>query len=229
MSEAGDERVEAPRRWVAEFHDSEPEVRGVLDDVREQHLLGEHEEVRERLRAFAAAEDGIFRLVALAVLDVDAFYEDLAAQYDDGEAPTEELRALASAYGRLEEEFELVLSEQMNELRNPRPSLRRGFRYSPSTNMPRLDYDVYSGAVKLCQFVHPPSHALMLARAIVASTTELLERVEENDDEVAEYERERLAAVHEDLADAVAAMDDLVADPDADDAEADIYEDWSFY
>lgn len=225
---------EAPRRWVESFYESEREVRGVLDDVREAHLLGNHEDVREQLRAFAAAEEGIFHAIALAVLDVERFYEDLADQYDDPNetAPTEEFRTLGTEYDRLADDLELVLNERMKELYNPMPVLSRGFRYSESTQLPRLDYDGYSGNVKLCQFVHPPSQALLLARAVVGSTRELLDRVEENDDEIASYERERIATVYETLEDELAEMEAYVnreADPVADPSDLEPDDDWAFY
>jgi hypothetical protein len=217
-----------PRAWAEAFRESEAEVRSVLDDVREAHLLGDHETVREQLRAFARAEGGIFRLVALAVLDVEALYDDLSSQYEEEAAPTADLRALADEYGRLADELELVFAERTRDLRNPMPTLRCGFRYSESLDLPRLDYDVYSGDVELCGFVHPPSQALMLARTLVVSVRELLERVESNDDAVADTERERLARAYEG---ATRELDRLEAFVDADDAaeDADAYDDWSFY
>jgi hypothetical protein len=224
--------ADPPRRWVEAFSDSEREVRSVLDDVREAHLLGEYDEVRERLRSLAEAEAGIFRLVAFAVLDAEEFYDDLATQYGDSESPpTEELRALGAEYDRLADEIELVFAERVSGLQNPMPTLRCGFGYSNSTNLPRLDYDLYSGDVALCEFVHPPSQSLMLARNIVASTGELLRRVEENDDTIAEAERERLAVACRALREDVAEVDEFVATDD-EVAEGDphgVYDDWSFY
>lgn len=222
---------EPPRRWVEAFSDSEREVRSVLDDVREAHLLGEYDDVRERLRALAEAEIGIFQLVALAVLDVEEFYDDLDAQYGDDESPpTEALRALGSEYDRLADEIELVFTERVNGLQNPMPTLKCGFGYSNSANLPRLDYDLYSGDVALCEFVHPPSQSLMLARSIVASTSELLRRVEENDDPIAEAERERLAAACRSLREDVAEVDEFVAADEAGEGDPrDVYDDWSFY
>ena len=223
--------AEPPRRWVEAFSDSEREVRSVLDDVREAHLLGEYDDVRERLRALAEAETGIFHLVALAVLDAEGFYDDLDAQYGDEESPpVEELRALGTEYGRLADDLELVFTERVNGLQNPMPTLKCGFGYSNSTNLPRLDYDLYSGDVALCEFVHPPSQSLMLARSIVASTGELLRRVEENDDTIAEAERERLAAVCRSLDEEVSEVDEFVANDEVDEADPnDVYDDWSFY
>ncbi|WP_338739337.1 hypothetical protein [Haloplanus salilacus] len=229
MSDSTD--ADPPRRWVEAFYDSEREVRSVLDDVREAHLLGEYDEVRDRLRALAEAETGIFQLVALTVLDLEGFYDDLDDQYDDGESPpTEELRALGDEYGRLADDLELVFTERVNGLQNPMPALKCGFGYSNSTNLPRLDYDLYSGDVALCEFVHPPSQSLRLARSIVASTGELLRRVEENDDTIAEAERERLAAVCRSLREDVAEVDEFVADDEVAEADpSDVYDDWSFY
>lgn len=234
MPESDGNEVEPPKQWVVEFHESESEVRGVLKDIREAHLLGEYDTVQDRLRAFAEAEPGIFKLVALAVLDVDTLYEDLEAQYTQDTAPIGELQDLCEEYSRLAEHFEHVFTERVNELRNPMPTLKRGFLYSRAANLPRLDYDLYSGQVKLCEFIHPPSQSLMLAHGIVSSTRELLEKVEENDDEIAETELDRLGIISERLNDELAALNAVAPTPDdeeyAEDREAsDIYNDWSFY
>lgn len=224
--------ADPPRRWVEALLESEEEVRSVLDETRDAHLLGEYETVRERLRAFSRAEDGIFRAVALVVLDSEGFYDDLDAQYDEAEtAPTDDLRAFGAEYDRLSEEFGLIYSELSHDLRNPMPALRRGFRYSRGVKLPLLDYDLYSGDVKLCQFVHPPSQALVLARSIVANTSRLLEHVEENDDEVAPTELELLALVYEDLEAELSNLEALVdRDPGEDGAdEPEVYQDWSVY
>jgi hypothetical protein len=222
---------EPPRSWVEAFFDSEAEIRGVLEDVREAHLLGDHETVREKLRAFAQAENGIFRIVALVVLDAETFYTDLEEQYAEETPPTEELQAIGSEFDRLADDLELVFSEQMNQFQNPRPGLRRGFRYSEETKLPRLDYDVYSGEVKLCQFVHPPSQALVLVQSILYSTRKLLEQVDANGDPIAEGERERIANMHDHLSEELAEMEAYVEAPPEDerDTELDPFDDWSFY
>lgn len=177
----------------------------------------------------------MFRAAALATIDVEPFYDELESQYDDEEAArVEELRRFGAEYGRLSDEFELVYSERIHDLRNPMPTLRRGFRYSSGIELPLLDYDLYSGDVELCRFVHPPSQALMLARSIVANTTRLLEQIEENGDGIAATERELLALVYEDLEEEVAALDEFVGagereeDP-KDPEEAEPYQDWSVY
>ncbi|WP_311172045.1 hypothetical protein [Halobellus ordinarius] len=227
-----DDAADPPRAWVESFHESEAEVRDVLDGIREQHLLGETEAVRERLRAFGEAEPGIFRLIALVTIDIETVYDDLAEQYDDGEAPTEELRALGREYQRLSDEIELVFAEQTQDLRNPMPQVKCAFRYSESIKLPRLGYDVYSGDVRLCEFAHPPSQALMFARTLLASTRELLQRVDANDDEIAANERERLAYVYESLTDELEALDGYVTQgTDESPAETnaqEVYDDWSF-
>jgi hypothetical protein len=85
------------------------------------------------------------------------------------------------------------------------PTLKRSVRNSRAVSLPRLDFDLYSGDVKLCEFIHLPSQSLVLAHDIVASTRELLETVEENDDEIAASERERLAVVADHLSEELAA------------------------
>lgn len=82
MAATEEKATEPPRSWVEQFYDSESEVRGVLDDTRGAHLLGEYETVREQLRAFGQAEKGLFRAIALIVIDVESFYEDVADQYE---------------------------------------------------------------------------------------------------------------------------------------------------
>ncbi|MBX0305720.1 hypothetical protein [Haloarcula salinisoli] len=223
--------TEPPRAWVEQFYDSEAEVRGVLDDIREAHLLGEYEDVREKLRAFGEAENGLFRAIALIVIDVETFYSDLAEQYEDETPPIEDLKALGSEYSRLDDPIELVLSERINELQNPQPGLRRGFRYSDETELPRLDYDIYSGDVELCQFIHPPSQALVLAQSIVNSTHLLLERVEANGDPIASAERERIATMHDHLTEELTEMAEYIeAAPEEDTStNLDPFDDHSFY
>ena len=231
MPESDAAGLEPPRSWVEGFFDSEAEIRGVLDDVREAHLLGDYETVREKLRAFAQAENGIFRVVALVVLDVETFYTDLAEQYDEETPPTEELRTIGSEFDRLADDLELVFSERMNEFQNPRPGLRRGFRYSEETQLPRLDYDVYSGDVKLCQFIHPPSQALILAQSILNSTRQLLEQVQANGEPIAEAERERIANMHTHLSEELSEMESYIETPNEaePDTELESVDDWSFY
>ncbi len=231
MAASDESTVEPPRAWVEDFLDSETEIRGVLDDVREAHVLGESETVREKLRAFAQTENGIFRVVALAVLDVETFYTDLKDQYEDESPPTEELQALGSEFDRLADDLELVLSERMNEFRNPRPGLRRAFRYSEGTQLPRLDYDVYSGDVKLCQFVHPPSQALVLVQSILHSTRKLLEQVDANGDPIAEAEKERIANMHNHLSEELAEMAAYIETTAVEESDNDLepFDDYSFY
>lgn len=231
MASTDAKTTEPPRSWVEQFYDSESEVRGVLDDIREADLLGKHEHVREKLRAFGQAEDGLFRAIALVVIDVESFYTDLAAQYEEDTPPIDELKALGSEYSRLADPLELVLSERMNEFQNPRPGLRRGFRYSEETELPRLDYDLYSGDVALCQFIHPPSQALVLAQSIVNSTHALLERVDANDDVIAQAERDRIATMHDHLTEELTEMTAYIEAPPEDDASTDLdpFDDHSFY
>lgn len=231
MSTSTEPTVEPPRLWVENCLDSEAEIRSVLADVREAHLLGESETVRETLRAFAKAEDGIFRVVALAVLDVDRFYTDLAAQYDEESPPTDQLHAIGSDFDRLADDLELVLSERMNEFRNPHPGLRRGFRYSEETQLPRLDYELYSGDIQLCQFIHPPSQALVLAQSIVNSTRKLLEQVDANGDPIAETELERIGNMHKHLSEELTEMAAYIEPAASDETETELepFDDWSFY
>lgn len=231
MDATDEPMMEPPRSWIEQFYESETEVRGVLDEIREAHLLGEYETVREKLRAFSQAENGLFRAIALIVLDIESFYTDLAAQYEEDSPPIEELKELGSAYSRLADDLELVLSERMNEFQNPRPGLRRGFRYSDETKLPRLDYDLYSGDVQLCQFIHPPSQALVLAESIVNSTHALLQRVEANQDPIAPAERERIAKMHEHLTEELTEMAEYIeAPPEAETAtDLEPVDDWSFY
>jgi len=46
-------------------------------------LLGDYAVVRENRRVFGQTEHGLFRAIALIVLDVETFYTDLANQYED--------------------------------------------------------------------------------------------------------------------------------------------------
>ena len=231
MATSDESTVEPPRAWVEDFLNSEAEIRGVLEDVREAHVLGESETVREKLRAFAQTENGIFRVVALSVLDVETFYTDLEDQYEDETPPTETLQAIGSDFNRLADDFEIVLSERMNEFRNPRPGLRRGFRYSEETQLPRLDYDVYSGDVKLCQFIHPPSQALVLVQSILHSTRKLIEQVEANGDPIAKTERERIANMHTHISEELTEMETYIEATAGEETDGKLepFDDWSFY
>jgi hypothetical protein len=225
---------ELPRRWVDEYFANEESVQRLLDETRELHLLGEHDQVRERLRAFAAAERGLFQVVAYTVLDVDRFYADVEAQYDS--PPLEELRALGRTYDPLSSEFEVILTEQLHDLHNPKPRIRRVFRYSEAQELPRLEYDVLSGEVQLCELAHTPSQALILAGLIVDNVGQLLDRVVENDDDLATAEHERLAQIVSelttDLEHLTAVVDRFEGEtmaPAGDDGDGEVYEDWSFY
>jgi len=231
MAATDEPTTEPPRSWVEQFYESESEIRGVLDDIREAYLLGEYADVREKLRAFGQAEHGLFRAVALIVIDVETFYTDLAAQYEDETPPTADLKRVGSEYSRLADPIELVLSERMNEFQNPRPGLRRGFRYSDETELPRLDYDLYSGDVQLCQFIHPPSQALVLAQSIVNSTQALLERVAANENPIAQAERDRIARMHDHLMAELDEMAEYIEAPPDEDASTELapFDDHSFY
>jgi hypothetical protein len=76
----------------------------------------------------------------------------------------------------------------------------------------------------------------MLARGVVASTCDLLERVEENNDDISETERERLAMVYGNLDEELSRMgayvergdEEPLTDVDSLD-EVEAYHDWSFY
>lgn len=228
---------EPPRAWVEEFLANEDSLRRILDEVHEQHLLGEHETARERLRSLAAAEDEVFRVVALTALDADNFYDDLRAQYDDEPAPLDPLETFGERYRDLAPELELVFVESAHGYYNPDPSMTRRLRYSNALNMPRLSFDLYSGRSELCSFEHPPSQALGLAGLIVDGVAELLEQAAANDDDVSPTELARAESIVADLRDGVERVEEQLetADEAQSDGETDrrddydSYQDWGVY
>ncbi len=187
------------REWVEAFFKHEPSIRGLLDELEEERLLGNHDTVRDQLRSFAQAHDGVFRVVALSVLDVDPFYTDLQAQYDVATAPIEELQAFGSDYHLLEEPLELVFLEEIYGYYNPSPSVARRWRYDESRQMPRVAIELYSGEVSVGEFEQPPGQALTVAGLIIDSVAELLERANSHDDPITTGELDRVTELCEEL------------------------------
>lgn len=236
MSSEPIKKSEPPRTWVEELIESEESVRNVLDEIHEQHLLGNYETVRERLRAFAEAESGIFRVISFAALDVESFYDDLAEQYDD-EPPQQTLKEIGQRYEPLRSELELVFAETFHGYHNPSPSMIRQLRYSESTNMPRLAFEVYSGDVELSRFDYPPSQALTLAGLIIEGVGELLEQATTNADKISARELERSSAVHEQIEADLQHVQDYLPKTDTSETDSalaefdddDRYGDWGVY
>jgi hypothetical protein len=235
-SNSDDSTSQPPRSWVEQFISSENSVRRVLDEVQEQYLIGEYKTAREQLRSLARTESDLFRVAALAVLDADGFYEDLRDQYDEMSPPVDTLESFGSQYADISEEFELVFRELAQGFYNPSPSVARQFRYSEPMSLPRLAFDLYSADLKLCQFEHPPSQALILAGLVVDGVAELLEKTNTNNDEVAQSEIDRAQSIIEQVSQDVEpvgeqleAVDDVPLDETNNRNDYDTYQDPGVY
>lgn len=158
---------------VEAFFDRERAVRSLLDDLDGLALRGEHEAVRERVRAFADADREAFFAVALALADSPHFFGDVESRL--GVEPADDLRDLAETYATLSRPFGLVRMEVAEDRHNPVTGLDVTTSYEPDGRLPMVAYTVHSGNVALQETRGSPSEVLAAAVYLLRATNDALE------------------------------------------------------
>lgn len=173
---------EMPKALVEDFLAQEAGTRAFLDDLQKLAAEGRHDEVRERLRAFAEQSQGAFFTVALSLGGTAQFFADVEAQMDPEVG--ELLRDLETTYGTLAEEFSIVRTEQTQDRKNPITSISVSTRYLPEEEVPLVEYAPLSGDRQLAESRESPEEVLQVAHFLVQATTDALEEALENNQTV---------------------------------------------
>jgi len=164
---------EMPGAIVEEFLHRERGTRALLDDLERLALEGDHEEVRDRIRAFAQSDRGVFFAVALALTNSKHFFGDVESQL--GVEPADRLRDLAETYPTLAEPFALVRMEVASDRKNPTTGMDVTTTYHRDEEVPLVEYTVHSGEVELAESRGSPSEVLGTAGQLVEATNDALE------------------------------------------------------
>lgn len=145
----------------------------LLDEFEKLSIEGEHEELRERVRAFAESNREVFYTVALALTNSPHFFGDVEAEL--GGEPADKLRELAETYPALAEPFSLVRVEVTNDRHNPVTELDVTTSYHREQEVPMIAYTASSGRVPLYDFRGSPHEVLQTAVYLVEATNDSLE------------------------------------------------------
>jgi len=164
---------EMPGAIVEEFLHRERGTRALLDDLERLAVEGDHEEVRDRIRAFAQSDRGVFFAVALALTNSKHFFGDVESQL--GVEPADRLRDLAETYPTLAEPFALVRMEVASDRKNPTTGMDVTTTYHRDEEVPLVEYTVHSGEVELAESRGSPSEVLGTAGQLVEATNDALE------------------------------------------------------
>lgn len=167
------ERADVPGAIAEAFLERERGIRGLLDDLDALAVRGDHATVRERIRAFAGADERAFYAVAFALTGSDQFFGDVEAQL--GVEPADQLRDLAATYPRLAEPFGLVRLEVANDRHNPVTGIDISTAYAPDEAVPLIEYSLHSGELDLYASRGSPQEVLGAAAYLVGATNDALE------------------------------------------------------
>lgn len=158
---------------VEEYLEHERGTRALLDELEKLSIEGEHEELRERIRAFAEHNREVFYTVALALTNSPHFFGDVEAQL--GVGPADKLRDLAETYPSLAEPFSLVRVEVTKDRHNPVTELDVTTSYHREEEVPLVSYTASSGGMDLYDYKGSPHEVLQTATFLVEATNDSLE------------------------------------------------------
>lgn len=158
---------------VEEYLEHERGTLALLDELEKLSIEGRHEELRDRVRAFAEHNQEVFYTVALALTNSKHFFGDVEAQL--GVRPADKLRDLAETYPSLAEPFYLVRVEVTNDRHNPITELDVTTSYHREEEVPLVSYTASSGGVDLYDFSGSPHEVLQTAIFLVEATNDSLE------------------------------------------------------
>jgi len=199
---------EMPGAIVEQFLRHERGTRALLDDLERLAIEGEHAAVRERVRAFAEQQRGVFFAVALALSGSRHFYGDVESQL--GVEPAEALRELAETYPALAEPFGVVRMEVASDRHNPVTGLDVTTSYHAEEEVPLVGYTAHSGNLPLYESQGSPAEVLGTASQLVEATNDALGAALEqehsvNTDELSDLidRRDRLESELESLRDRI--------------------------
>lgn len=175
---AGTRRL-TPVELATAYQEYERGTRTLLDDLERATIEGNHQEVRERIRAFADTRQKVFFAVSLALNDSEGFFQEVESKL--GRETAAEFEELRETYGSLAEPFNLVRLEVARERQNPITNIDVRTAYSTEQEVPLVSYTVSSGGVELHEYQGTPQEALQSAGYIVQATNESLESALEAD------------------------------------------------
>jgi len=188
---------EMPKALVEDFLEQEAGTRAFLDELQKLAAEGRHDEVRDRLRAFAEHSQGAFFTVALSLGGTAQFFADVEAQMDTETG--EILRGLEDTYGTLADEFSIVRTEQTQDRKNPVTSMSASTTYRDEEEVPLIEYTPLSGELSLAESRESPEEVLQVAHFLVQSTTDALEVALDEDQTVNTEELSSLIDRREEL------------------------------
>jgi hypothetical protein len=199
---------EMPRAIVETFLERENGVRALLDELEMLAIEGRHDELRDRIRDVAEADEAVFYTVAFSLAGSKQFFGDVEAQL--GVTPADRLRDLSETYQSLAEPFTIVRTEITEDRQNPITDLRYSVSYHRGVESPIITHAPLSGDQALFESRGTPSEVLRLATDLVEATTDGLEVALEDEYSVNTEELSELIDRREELESALSALrDDL--------------------
>jgi predicted nuclease with TOPRIM domain len=193
---------------VEEYLEHERGTRALLDELEKLSIEGEHEQLRERIRAFADNNQEVFYTVALALTNSKHFFGDVEAQL--GVGPADKLRDLAETYPSLAEPFYLVRVEVTQDRLNPITELDVTTSYHREEEVPLVSYSAASGGVNLYDYKGAPHEVLQTAIFLAEATNDSLEAALSQNHSVNTDELSELIDRHEQLESELNALQDNI-------------------
>lgn len=158
---------------VESFLEREEGVWELLAELEALALRGEHDVVRERIRAFAQADGEAFFSVALALTDSEHFFGDVESQL--GVEPADALREVAETHPELARPFTVVRMEVIEDRHNPVTGLDVTTSYDAESQLPMVEYTAHSGNLALHRTRESPAEVLATALYVIQATNDALE------------------------------------------------------
>lgn len=180
----------------------------LLDELAGLALEGDHESVRERVRAFAESNRRAFFAVALALTGSDRFYGDVEAEL--GVPAGDALRSVGETYDDLAEHFGIVRLEIAADRHNPVTGLDVTTTYHAEQEVPLVDYTAHSGELALFESRGSPGEVLATATYMVEATNDALDAATSGDHAVATEELSELIDRREELESELTALRDQI-------------------
>lgn len=176
------DRADIPAAIVEAYLERERGTTALLDDLEKLAVEGREEEVCERIRALAEADEAVFYTVAFSLAGADTFFGDVEAAL--GGTVADRLRELAETYPTLAEPFAVVRTEVSENRKNPVTDTSYSVSYHHGLEAPVVTYSPLSGRRALYESRGTPSELLHLAADLVTASTDALEVAMDNDQSV---------------------------------------------
>lgn len=193
---------------VEAFLERERGVRELLAGLEALALRGEHDAVRERVRAFAEADRQAFVTVSLALTGSEHFFGSVESRL--GVEPADALREVARSHPALARPFTVVRTEVIEDRHNPVTGLDVTTSYDRESRVPMVGYTAHSGNLPLHETRESPAEVLGTASHLLQATNDALGAAVEGDHGINTDELSALIDRREELESELATLRDRI-------------------